>query len=496
MSRLLKNSLFSSSSYFIIVLIAFVTTPYVVAKLGIADYGIYILLTSLVGYYSLLDLGFNQGVTKYVAEFREKNEPESVSRSINASLLVQLMLGCTASLLLVAFATPILVLLKVDAPRMAEARTGVYACSAGFFFTMISGTFNAVLAGLQRYDLTGKVDSLINLLLTVMTVLLLFLGFGLTEVVCATVISALISTGVYFAFVRKLVPEWRFSVRFDREYFRLIFGFSSFMFMSKISSVFSNYVVRFVISYFLGPAVVTLYVIPSKLLAAFGGVLGSAAGVIFPYASQLSVSDSAKLKEVFYKGSTIFAAISIPIFLFIMVFSHQILQLWMGKGIADQSYLVLSIITLSGLIASQTVVPNLVICGLGYTRLIGFFGILAVVCYMAFLPVLTQAYGIIGTSAGMLLTTVINVFFVFKLTTEKIGIPYYAYLKSVFGFHALPCLFSLAALYAIMANGLEGSLAVAGAGCLLLAVYFAIMVKKDILPLAALMKRKAWGFRS
>src|SRR6185369_13006108 len=236
-NKLLKNSLFNSSSFFIIALIAFVTTPYIVAKLGITSYGIYILLTSLVGYYNLLDLGFNQGVTKYVAEFREKNKPESVNRSINASLLVQLSLGLTASALLAAFATPTLHILKVDASHIAEAKIGIYACSIGFFFTMISGTFNAVLAGLQRYDLTGKVDSLLNLLLNLVIILLLFEGFGLTEVVFATVVSSIISACVYIGLVKKMVPEWKLTLRFDKDYLKLIFGFSSFMFISKISNV-------------------------------------------------------------------------------------------------------------------------------------------------------------------------------------------------------------------------------------------------------------------
>jgi len=462
-----------------------------VVKLGITSYGIYILLTSLVGYYNLLDLGFNQGVTKYVAEFREKNELESVSRSINASLLVQLSLGLTASALLAVFATPILLMLKVDASHIVEARIGIYACSIGFFFTMISGTFNAVLAGLQRYDLIGKVDSLINLLLNLIVVLLLFKGFGLTEIVSATVFSSIISASVYVVLVRKMVPEWKVVLRFDKDYFKLIFGFSSFMFISKISSVFSNYVVRFIVSYFLGPAAVSLYVIPSKLLGAFGGILSSAAGVVFPYISQLSVSDNDKVKDVYYKASKVFTAISTPVFLFIMVFSYQILFLWMGKDIAEQSYLVLSIITLSGLIASQTTVPNLIICGLGYTRLIGFFGILAVVCYSVFLPVLTKEFGIIGASVGMLITTVINVFFVFKLTTKKIGIPYLAFLNATFGFHILPCMISLIALYVIVANKLESNMTIPGIGCLIVAFYYWVMIKKDILPVAFILKRKA-----
>lgn len=487
--KLIKNSIFSSSSYFIIVLVALVTTPYIVTKLGIATYGIYILLTSLVGYYSLLDLGFNQGVTKYVAEFKEKNEKESVSRSINASLSVQLYLGLAASVLLVVFADSVVGLLNVDAVHAADARIGIYICSVGFFFTMISGTFNAVLAGLQRYDLTGKTDSAVNLFLNIMIVLLLFFGFGLKELVAVTVLTAIISTCIYIALVRKFVPEWKFSLRFDRAYFQLIFKFSSFMFISKISNVFSTYVVRFVISYFLGPVAVSLYVIPSKLLSAFGGLLSSAANVIFPYTSQLNVSEREKITDMFITASRIFAALSIPVLLFIMVYSYQILYLWMGASFAEQSSLVFSIIAFSGLIASQSTVPNLIISGLGYSRLIGFFGILAVACYMIFLPVLTKEYGIVGSSVGMLLTTLINVLVVFKYTTKKMEIQLYSFIKITFGFHAVPVIFSIVSLFLIHTFRLENSMVIFCIGCILVALYFLIMIKNDILPLALIKSR-------
>jgi O-antigen/teichoic acid export membrane protein len=490
-NRLVRNSLFSSSSYFVIVLIALVTTPYIVAKLGMANYGIYILLTSLVGYYSLLDLGFNQGVTKYVAEFREKKQPEAVNRSINASLFVQLGLGLIASVLLMLFADPIVRVLNVDPVHAAEARTGIYICSVGFFFTMISGTFNAVLAGIQRYDLTGKTDSAVNLLLNLMIVLLLFLGSGLKELVAATVISAIISTGVYVVLVRRLVPEWELSLRFDKVYFQLIFNFSSFMFIAKISNVFSTYVVRFIISYFLGPAAVTLFVIPSKLLSAFGGLLSSAASVIFPYTSQLNVSERDKINEMFIKASRIFAALSIPVLLFIMVYSYQILSLWMGADFAEQSYLVFSIITFSGLVAAQTTVPNLIISGLGYSRLIGFFGILAVVCYTIFLPLLTKGFGIVGAATGMLLTTLINVIFVFKLITKKMDISFFPFLKTTFGFHLAPVIFSLIFSILIHTFGLEGSIVVFCAGFLAVGLYFWLMIKNNMLPLELIFKRKS-----
>jgi len=44
-------------------------TPFILRELGTARYGIWILTSSLIGYYGLLDLGFRAGVTQYLTRF-------------------------------------------------------------------------------------------------------------------------------------------------------------------------------------------------------------------------------------------------------------------------------------------------------------------------------------------------------------------------------------------------------------------------------------------
>ena len=46
----------------------FVLTPYIIAHIGPADFGLWSLVISWLGLLGLLDLGFGTGVVKYVAE--------------------------------------------------------------------------------------------------------------------------------------------------------------------------------------------------------------------------------------------------------------------------------------------------------------------------------------------------------------------------------------------------------------------------------------------
>ena len=71
--------MFSSGGWAIVVVLNIVATPYFVYKLSIEGYGVYALLTGLIGCYGLLELGLGQGVIKFVSEYRSLGDDEGVA---------------------------------------------------------------------------------------------------------------------------------------------------------------------------------------------------------------------------------------------------------------------------------------------------------------------------------------------------------------------------------------------------------------------------------
>ena len=52
-------------------------TPYTIKMLGPSEYGLYSLIGAFVGYLSVLDLGLNDTIVRYVAKYRvEENKKE------------------------------------------------------------------------------------------------------------------------------------------------------------------------------------------------------------------------------------------------------------------------------------------------------------------------------------------------------------------------------------------------------------------------------------
>jgi O-antigen/teichoic acid export membrane protein len=447
LNKLLRNSIFGSGSFVIVSIVALITTPYFVIKLTAEVYGVYILLTSLIGYYGLVDLGLGQGVVKFVSENVARGDRKQAARYINAALLVQFIIGLLVTGLFSFFAEGLVKLLRIPTVWITVAVLGIRLCSFGFLFSLLSSTLAAALQGLQRFDITSTIEACMNILLNVVIVCLLLFGYGLREIIFTTTVTSIVIFTVYIFVLRKKYPDWRFSFRVTKKELKELFHFSLFLFVSKASNLFSNYIVRYIVAAFAGPLAVTIFVIPAKLLNAVGGVLSSGANAVFPYASEVHTVEPENIKKVFRSGSRIFAAISIPILISIVLYSRQVLTLWMGQSFADQSWLVLSILAFSVVIASQTTVPNLVITGMGHSKTLGFFGLLALISYSIFLPVFTNAYGVVGAAIGMLCSTIAIIGIVYYMTTRIVEVNIWEFLSSTFRNHVIPILIAVSVFF-------------------------------------------------
>ena len=68
--------------------IPFFYTPIVLKLLGQAEYGLYSLASSVIGYLSLLSFGFGNTITRYLSKYRAEGDMESERKTAGFFLLV------------------------------------------------------------------------------------------------------------------------------------------------------------------------------------------------------------------------------------------------------------------------------------------------------------------------------------------------------------------------------------------------------------------------
>src|SRR5829696_5355969 len=68
----------------------FLLTPFLVHTVGASTYGLWALVGSMTAYGALLDFGIAAAITKYIAEYRAKNEMQDAKAFIATAFLMYL----------------------------------------------------------------------------------------------------------------------------------------------------------------------------------------------------------------------------------------------------------------------------------------------------------------------------------------------------------------------------------------------------------------------
>src|SRR5438093_8054143 len=94
--RTIRNVGSSWASFVVSLVIGLFLSPYIVHSLGDGAYGAWVLLSSLVGYLGLFDLGTRGAVTRYVATYHAARRHEEARRIASTALVLFGGLGLLA----------------------------------------------------------------------------------------------------------------------------------------------------------------------------------------------------------------------------------------------------------------------------------------------------------------------------------------------------------------------------------------------------------------
>ncbi|WP_339837927.1 oligosaccharide flippase family protein [uncultured Flavobacterium sp.] len=76
MSQLKKGAILSYVNIVLTNVIGLVLTPFIIHSLGDSEYGLYTLIGSLIAYFTLMDLGLNNTIIRYVSLYKHNNDKE------------------------------------------------------------------------------------------------------------------------------------------------------------------------------------------------------------------------------------------------------------------------------------------------------------------------------------------------------------------------------------------------------------------------------------
>lgn len=334
----LKSSGFRVMQTLVMVVIGFAMMPFLISTLGEDLYGLWVVIGSVVGTYYLLDLGFSQAVTRYVAKYIHQNNTEAANRIINTALILYTLLGILVLLISIAAAAFGVEALMESSKDISLAQTLLIISGLTLAIDFPAKSFPGIVSAYMRYDFVALVRTGKAIVDALLIYAFLSNGFGLVAMAVITMITGILSTGIYIRFTNGLFKELTFKKSLvSTETFKDIFHFSKWVFISDMSMLLRNKMDIWFIAFFQSNVALTIYYVPVRLIEYALQVLTQATGITGPiFTEYYARNELEKLHQsvaVFVKINVLLGAALLSGFVLI---GDSFMRLWMGEKFSYQ----------------------------------------------------------------------------------------------------------------------------------------------------------------
>ncbi len=331
--KIVKNTIATSLLKAWKYIISFFLFPFTIHYIGIDDYGIYLLVGALVGYFGLLDLGFGQALIKYVAQFNAVDDKESINKMVNSTYIFFLVIGiiiCCSTLIIGYFYVE---LFNVPSDQIDKARLIAYLVAIGALTSWPIKSFGTVLLGMQRYDINTYLGFMTSTANAVVTIILLISGYGIIELVLWGIIVGSIGQVISIIIISRLYPFITISRKYmTKETLQKILKFSSAVFIIQFSVLVILGTDRILIGAFVSVGAITLYAVARKLHDLVMTIPRLMTSAILPAASEMAALEQKEmLEKLIIKGGKYSCAAIFSFATVIFVLADPIIRYWMGS---------------------------------------------------------------------------------------------------------------------------------------------------------------------
>ncbi|MDD3375236.1 MAG: oligosaccharide flippase family protein [Candidatus Omnitrophica bacterium] len=475
-----KNTFFCGLSTFVIGLTGLFLLPFMIIKLGAEQYGLIaiVYIFTMNGYINLFELGFQGGVARYVAKYKEEQNVQGLFSVTISSFAIFLALGVVLLAVSFLFKGFLVDLFKIPALYASSVSTVLGWVFLSYLFVFPSVVFMGYFQGLQRYDVLKITEIVTYLSYALGTFFYLNSGGSNFQMILYFFLISLffrfVTYGVFFVFD---FSQSGARVLFDKEEVAKVWGMAKYLFAGKPASMLYHNAPRLMVAIFLGPVAMTGYEIVMKIPRFLKSGLGFLNSAVMPVASTLEArGDQVRLKKLFLCGFKYQFLFLLPALSVCFLFSREILHFWMPAEY-EHLFPLLRIMFVWNLLAPLVAYSNSIMTGMERKLKLMAFWVWGVVLISTLFIVLTiHWWGLYSAVIGYLLGTVLWIPFIAIWTCRETGSSSTEFFL-ILG-NGLKYVFIPLTLYVIFRHFLSNIVLVALFAVLCMASYFVVLFYK------------------
>ncbi len=446
-------------------LVQLLYTPLLIRMLGQSEYGLYSLVSSIIGYLTVLDLGFGNAIIVYTTKFHTQGKFDDEKKLHGMFKIVFSIIGLIAVLLggILYLNVNNLFGNTMNSLELEKMKIMMLILVFNLAITFPFSIYSSIINAYEKFTFQKVLSILNTILKPILMIPLLFMGYkSISLCVIITIVNLMVLLSNYFYCRSKLDIRIKY-MGFDKTLFKAILGYSIWIFLGIIVDKVNWSVDQFVLGAVSGTIAVSIYSVASQINTLFINLSTAVSGVMLPKVTKMIANNETtdKLSNEFIKVGRIQYYI---IFLMVSGFTlvgKDFIILWAGKEFEVAYYVTLILI----IPISFPLIQNLGISVMQALNKYKFKSISTFIMAIAniFISIyLAKRYGPIGSAIGTSIALVIcNIILINIYYHKVININVIKFWKNIFEmtmWFIIPVALVLVLMFLTKLDGITGIL--------------------------------------
>jgi len=414
------NALYSTAEYLALPVSMLVAAPFLVHRLGLEQYGIWMLVSAILGSVGILSTGFGDATVRYVSAYRGRNDTAGVERTIRATLTINTALGALFGLIVWILA-PFSVhhIFKIDPAFHLASIQAIRISAAILVLRSIESVFVSTLRAFERYGPPVKLNVFLRTIVVISAVILAAMGQGIVAIMIATLFWSAVVVVLQAVAARKVAGSLYPIPTLRRDAVAEVFAFGCFSWLQSLAGVTFSYADRFLVGALLGTGPVAIYVLCVQATQPIHGLSAAAFNFVFPHMSTRREAGEVQGPRRVYRLSLLCSiGMSLVLAVPLAFFGKPLLTMWMGAAFAAQARVLLAILSVAHVILAINIVPHYALLAFGSVRYVSMINVFGAILSLVGIALLLPSTGLMGAAIGRLLYGLPVVFNLVKIKWE------------------------------------------------------------------------------
>lgn len=331
-NKIAKNTIALYIRMAITMFISFFTTRITLEVLGVEDYGLNNLVSSVVALFSFLNGSMGTAVQRFYSVEIGRDEEEKLGRVFGSGLALHGIVAIVTALMMEIFAILFIHELNIPQERMFAAQVVFQISILSLALNIISVPYTALLRAREEFSKIAVADVLQSVGRLVVVYLLLQIDYDHLITLGALNFVITILYFVFMVYVARRYKECRHRICWDKDVVTRIAKFVSMLLVTVLASLFRDKGIIILVNMFFGLAVNAAYAVAMQVMHIVSTFVMNFKQSVVP---QIMISygkkDLARMNRLVNTGTKITFLLMLMITIPIIFEGEYILKLWLKE---------------------------------------------------------------------------------------------------------------------------------------------------------------------